>query len=280
MNRNNRFTFYYRVCRLVLHVLYGMAIAGVIFPWLSQKSRNRVTRYWSNSLLGILNVHIHLKGVAPDLASHNVMFVANHVSWLDIHLLNAVRPARFVSKSEVRDWPVIGWLAQKVGTLFIERTKRHDTARVNHAVSAALNNGDCIVVFPEGTTSSGKIMRPFHASLLQPAVPSQSVIWPIALRYVHADASINTAPAYADDITLKDSMVQVLSQPVIHAEMMYLETISAHGKTRKELAKAAERVISSALNLVVPCKGSGKPDDLPAAQQKVPLPTDSHCPAP
>ena len=233
------------------HVLYAVALAGLVFPWLQDKTRIRLERRWSVQLMQILHVRVRLRGAAPELSARNVMLVANHVSWLDIYLLNTARPARFVAKSEVRAWPVVGWLADKTGTLFIDRSKRHDTARVCHAMSAALNNGECVAVFPEGTTSNGARLQPFHASLLQPAVASQSTLWPVAIRYTHADGSLNTAPAYADEISFAASLLRVTSQPVIYAELVFAPPIDAHGKTRRELARQAEQAIASALNLAI-----------------------------
>jgi 1-acyl-sn-glycerol-3-phosphate acyltransferase len=207
--------------------------------------------------MGILNIKIRLCGVVPDLSVQNMMLVANHVSWLDIYLLNAVRPVRFVSKVEVRSWPIVGWLASQTGTLFIDRTKRHDTARVNEEMSAILNNGGCVAVFPEGTTSNGSLLRPFHASLLQPAVHSQSQVWPAAIRYTHADGSLNTAPAYVDELSFGDSLSLVLNQAIIYAELEFMPPIAAHGKARRELARDAELAIASALNLTVASKAAG-----------------------
>jgi len=239
----------YRASRMALHVLYAVAMAALVFPWLPHKARVRVERHWNIGLMSILNIKIRIAGVAPDLSVQNMMLVANHVSWLDIYLLNAVRPVRFVSKVEVRSWPVVGWLASKTGTLFIDRSKRHDTARVNNEMADILNKGGCLGVFPEGTTSNGSLVRTFHASLLQPAVHSQSQVWPAAIRYTHADRTLNMAPAYIDDITFASSLSIILSQAVIYAELEFLPPILAQGKSRRELAQAAENAIAGALNL-------------------------------
>jgi 1-acyl-sn-glycerol-3-phosphate acyltransferase len=239
----------YRISHIVAHLLYAVAVLVFIYPLLSGMARTRVEQRWNRGLMAILNIQFSIAGVAPDLAVKNIMLVANHVSWLDIYLLNAVRPVRFVSKIEVRSWPIIGFLASKTGTLFIDRSKRHDTKRVNHEVSAALSNGACVAVFPEGTTSDGSLLRPFHASLLQPAIHSHSKIWPAAIRYSHADGSLNIAPAYVDELTFGDSILLILSQKIIYAEIQFMPPIHAHGKERRELAREAEMVIARALNL-------------------------------
>jgi len=239
---------------MFLHLLKGVALVLLAFPWVSDQARLRIEHRWHRNLLNLLNIKIRLHGSAPDLSVHNMFVVANHISWLDIYLLNAVRPVRFVSKSEVRSWPIVGWLAHKTGTLFIDRSKRHDTARVNHQLTSIISNGGCVAIFPEGTTSDGSMLRPFHASLLQPAVHSHCKIWPVAIRYAHADGTLNTAPAYVDELTFGDSLSLILSQPVIYAELVFNQPIETHGKTRRELAREAELSIRSALNLTVESK--------------------------
>jgi 1-acyl-sn-glycerol-3-phosphate acyltransferase len=253
-NTNHFIIRTYRAIRMALHILYAMAIMALIFPWLQGKARVRLERHWNNGLMDILNVKIRLGGIAPDLSVGNMMLVSNHVSWLDIYLLNAVRPVRFVSKVEVRSWPVVGWLASRNGTLFIDRNKRHDTSRVNNEMSAVLNKGGCLGVFPEGTTSNGSRLWPFHASLLQPAVHSQSQVWPAAIRYTHADGSLNMAPAFVDDLTFAASLAIILNQAVIHVDVNFLPPIPAHGKPRRELARDLEHAIASALNVTVGSK--------------------------
>ncbi len=232
-----------------MHLLYGVAVVMLLFPWLSHKTRIRIEKRWHNKAIGIFNVRVRLKGEISDLEAPNVMLVANHVSWLDIYVLNAIRPVRFVSKMEVRSWPLVGWLAKRTGTLFIDRTKRHDTARVNQEVSTVLTNGGCVAIFPEGTTTDGREVRKFHSSLLEPAVQSQSRVWPAAIRYIHEDGSLNTAPAYIDDITIGQSLAMILSQKVIHVEVEVLAPIAVLGKTRRDLAREAHLAIAMALQV-------------------------------
>lgn len=249
VKRSNYLTRAYRVVRMLVHLIYAIAVIMLLYRWMPHRLRSRIERRWSKGFLKILNIQVKVQGVIPDLYTQNIMLVANHISWLDVYLLSAVRPARFVSKAEVRAWPVIGWLAHKTGTLFIDRTKRHDTARINDEISSVLSKGGCLAVFPEGTTSEGGRIRPFHASLLQPAIHSQSHLWPAAIRYCHADGSMNTAPAYVNELSFADSLWLVLGQHIIYAELEFMSPIPAHGKTRRELAKETETIIAGALKL-------------------------------
>lgn len=251
--------------RLVFHLLAGVVKAALLFPRAGRARRADLIRRWSARVLAILDIRLIVKGNAPDSSTASVMFVANHISWLDIYLLDAVCPVRFVSKAEVRAWPVIGWLAARIGTLFIERARRHDTARANQAVADALRQGDCVAVFPEGTTSNGTLLRPFHASLLQSAIDSGVRLWPVAIRYANRDGSLNLAPAYVDDMSFAASLARILMEPGLVAEITYLEPLPAQGRSRRELAFQAESAIASALSLAVPGREPEKPADPPAA---------------
>lgn len=266
LNRSNGFLIRtVRLVRVVFHLLVAVAKAATLLPLVGPARRTEMIRRWSLRVLAILNVRLKVKGKVPDASAAGVMFVANHISWLDIYLLDAVCPVRFVSKAEVRAWPVIGWLAAKIGTLFIERARRHDTARAGREVVDALRQGDCVAVFPEGTTSNGTLLRPFHASLLQSAINSEARLWPVAIRYVKADGTVNLSPAYVDDMSFATSLFRILNEPELEAEITYLEPLPVNGRGRRELAVLAESAIASALNLTAPCRQPGKPADLPDA---------------
>lgn len=266
LNRSNGFLIRtVRLVRVVFHLLVAVAKAATLLPLVGPARRTEMIRRWSLRVLAILNVRLKVKGKVPDASAAGVMFVANHISWLDIYLLDAVCPVRFVSKAEVRAWPVIGWLAVKIGTLFIERARRHDTARAGREVVDALRQGDCVAVFPEGTTSNGTLLRPFHASLLQSAINSEAWLWPVAIRYVKADGTVNLSPAYVDDMSFATSLFRILNEPELEAEITYLEPLPVNGRSRRELAVLAESAIASALNLTAPCRKPGKPADLPDA---------------
>lgn len=255
----------WRVLRLGLHILRALLTASLVLPWCSRRLRLVLTQEWSHSLLALLGVKLTIHGQPLNEASRNILVVANHVSWLDIYLLNAAWPVRFVSKAEVRNWPVVGWLAEITGTLFLERGKRRDTARINQVISTALTQGDCVAFFPEGTTTDGTHLRPFLASLLQPAIDAGATLQPAALRYPNADGSANTLAAYCGDMSMMDSLRNILAQREIHAELQFLAPIASSGKTRRVLARQSESAISSALNLANPHRTPETPDDLPGA---------------
>lgn len=238
----------WRLFRLVVHLLFGVAEVGLRFPRRTPAERRRVVRQWSRRLVGIAAIEIRAQGHIPAPATEAAVLVANHVSWLDVFVMNAVVASRFVAKSEVKSWPILGWLCDRTGTLFISRERRQDTARVNQAIAAALGDGDCVAVFPEGTTSDGFIIRPFNAALLQPAVHAGAAIIPVALRYLDANGRQTDIPAYVDDLSLVESVQRILAQRRLIAELTFLEPLPTAGRHRRELAKAAEAAVSSIVN--------------------------------
>ena len=140
-----------RLARLALHLVRGLAIAWLRYPKLSEAEQNAQKRRWSRTLLSILSVSVREQN-APKKLPERCMLALNHISWLDIFVIDATFPATFVAKSEVRSWPVVGWLCTLVGTLYIERGKRSAAVRARQAVAGELERGALVAVCPEGIT--------------------------------------------------------------------------------------------------------------------------------
>ena len=156
-------------------------------------------------MLRVMGIGLDVRGQPP--VHGPLLLVANHISWLDILVMHAGRHCRFVSKSEVRHWPLIGRMATGAGTLYIERTSRRDAMRVVHQMAASLQSGDILAVFPEGTTSDGRVLLPFHANLLQAAISASAPALPMALRYVdRGTGQRHPGPVYIGDDTLVASV--------------------------------------------------------------------------
>jgi 1-acyl-sn-glycerol-3-phosphate acyltransferase len=250
-----------RISRLMLHLAWGVTLAGLAFPLLSPVRRDRSIMAWAQRLLRILGVRAQT-GAAPILPG-GALLVCNHVSWLDIYLIYAAQRVHFVSKSEVRAWPVAGWLAHKTGTLFLERGRRADTARVNNEMRTLMQGGAWVAVFPEGTTSDGHGLRRFLPSLLQPAVELNCPVVPAALRYRTLDNAYCGAPAYIDEISLWQSLKQIVSEPGIVAELQFGEPILPSGH-RRELAAQAEQSVATLLGGAPAGTAPRTPADPPA----------------
>lgn len=236
-----------RLMRLVLHLLHGLLTAAFAFPFFTFARRRIAIKRWSQSLLRILGVRLHVHGEPPRARSGPVMLVANHVSWLDIFAINAALPVRFVAKSEVRSWPAIGWLSMKTGTLFIKRARRRDTLRINREIADAMLDGDTVAVFPEGTTTDGSRVLRFHSSLLQPALLAQAHVHPVALRFERGDGSLCIEAAYDGDKSLWDSILLMVAQPAIHVHLWFLPALALNVAHRRTLATAAHEVIADRL---------------------------------
>ena len=238
-----------RLTRLGLHLLQAIFIAGVLLPNVNRVWRDRLISYWSRGLLRVLGVRMQAER-APSLPD-GALLVCNHVSWLDIYLIYAARRVHFVSKAEVRAWPVFGWLAHQGGTLFLERARRADTARVNTTMRELMQQGAWVAVFPEGTTSDGLGLKRFLSSLLQPAVELGCPIIPAALRYRTRAGEYSAAAAYIDDISLWTSLKRIISEPDLVAELVFGEPFAAD-QHRRQLAHRAEKAVAHLLGYAHP----------------------------
>ena len=134
------------------------------------------------------------------------LLVANHISWLDIMAVHAVVPeARFVSKADVKAWPLVARLVDSAGTLYLERERKRDALRVVHAVAAGAAAGQVVAIFPEGTTSTGHGLLPFHANLLQAAISTATPVQPVALRFSDAAHAVSEAVEFVGATSLLEA---------------------------------------------------------------------------
>ena len=217
------------------HVFGGMWTIYVRFPQLSIEQREMRVQAWALQFLALWQ--IHLKVVGQPVRSGPALLVANHISWLDISVIHAARYCRFVSKSDVRDWPLVGMLATGAGTLYIERTNRKDALRMVKDMADAMRNGDVVAVFPEGTTSDGRQLLPFHANLIQSALQAEAPVQPLSLRFIDAQTGETTfAPCYIGDDTLLGSIWRTLTAPAITAVVHFGELQWAQGRDRRTWA--------------------------------------------
>lgn len=235
----------YRLLALAVHWLAGLMIVALLFPWLDRGRRERHLMRWAGRLLAIVGVRLAARGRPP--GGGGALIVANHVSWLDIHLLHSLLPVRFVSKAEVRAWPLIGWLAERAGgTLFLERGKKSAARRMKTHMAEHLRAGDRLALFPEGTTSDGRVLLPFYPGLFQAAVETGAPVWPVLIRYCAADGNHCAAAAYHGEMSLFTSLRAVLRQPAIHADVRFLPAVAAAGLSRRELAARVEAIMRAA----------------------------------
>ena len=217
------------------HIAGGWWTIRTRFPSLSQPEREAEVQRWARGFLRVWRIELQVNGQPP--AQGPLLLVANHISWLDILVLHAAGYCRFVAKADVQGWPVIGRMASAAGTLYIARDSRRDALRVVHHMRDALLRGEVVAVFPEGTTSDGLTLLPFHANLIQAAISAESPVLPVALEFIdRRSGQMSTAPMYIGDQTLIESVWRTLTTPGLRAVVSYGEPQSPAGRERREWA--------------------------------------------
>lgn len=232
----------WRTVHALWWAVWGVWVITQRFPKLNPEQRAAQVQLWSQRMLRAFGVRVQSQG---QVWGGPVLRVANHLSWLDILVMNAVAPSRFVSKAEVRHWPLIGTLTVGAGTLLIEREKRRDAMRVVHHMAESLQAGDAVAVFPEGTTSNGEALLPFHANLLQAAVVTDAPVQPWALRYRHArTGEPHHAPLFVGDTTLAASLLSTLLASDLVAEVRLGQIQHCDGRDRRSWAEDLHRAVN------------------------------------
>lgn len=228
--------------RVISHLLVGLLLPIlVVINGRGRWSRENLATWWHRVLLRILDVKLVVRGTP--MAGTRVI-VANHISWLDIPVVAACEATRFVSKAEVGEWPVIGWLANACGTFYLRRGSG-GTKQLIEAIDAHLGH-DSIVFFPEGTTTDGTIVLKFQPRLFATAIETCRPVQPVALRFSPAADGTVTAPYIGDDVLL-DNIIRLLKHGSITAELIYCDAIDPAGHDRASLAHAAHTAICTAI---------------------------------
>lgn len=247
-----------RLAHLLLVIACGALLAGVVS--LCERLvrhdlmalRQRLTRWFLARLSGALPFRVRVEGELP---AQPMLWIANHVSWTDIPLLGALQPISFLSKAEVRTWPLAGWLAHKAGTLFIRRGSG-DSNLVGQQLGRHLQRGRHLLIFPEGTTTDGLGLRTFHGRLLASAIDSGVPLQPVAIRYLRGGQPCPVAPFVGDDDMLSH-LLRLLRSQAGEVQIQLLAPIASNSASRNELARQAQSRIAAALQL-----------DAPAAQRE------------
>jgi 1-acyl-sn-glycerol-3-phosphate acyltransferase len=206
-------------------------------------------KWWSKKLLKHFGVQVVTYGNEPDDQLSNSMFLANHVSWLDIYALNSIIPLQFIAKSDINNWPILGYLVRKSGTIFINRNSRKDTSRIVDTTTENLVAGGNVGFFPEGTTTDGTTIERFKSSIVQSAINAKSTIYPVAIRYPLPNGRINTDVAYAGETTMSEAMMNALKQKKTIVELHFLAPILLPTANRQKLTQTAHEQIAKTLNL-------------------------------
>lgn len=235
-----------RLVLLFVHIVIGLSLTLTIFRVLSWPVRQRIIQKWSWLLVKILGVRINVVS-APVRMPMRGLLVSNHTSWIDIFVTNAIQPVRFIAKSDVKKWPVLGTLVTSVGTLYVERGNRHLISQTNKEITDAAGKGDLIGLYPEGTTTDGTYLLPFKSNLFQPAIDSGLHVYPLAVSYSKGGKPSQLA-SYVGDTSLFGSFWQLASSIGLTANLHYCPIIpAAQYADRTALTKATEEAVSRAL---------------------------------
>lgn len=240
--------FPFRTFVLVTWVLGGLLTVVVFFPMLGLRHRQWLIHHWSRVLMACCGVKLRYRGQPKRTGS--VLWVANHVSWVDIFVINSVRATAFIAKSDIRKWPIIGWLVAGAGTLFIERGRRHAVRAVGHQMSERFSRGEVVGLFPEGTTSTGQDVAPFHTSLFEPAIRAGVDVQPVALLFYHHGRR-TTRYAFVGEQTLVHNLWNLLTATGTMVELVFGPVTSAAECAelgRNGVAARAETMIREVVN--------------------------------
>lgn len=241
----------FRLLRVLLHLFIGLATCALAFPLLDVAGRRARIRRWSVRLLALCGVQVRIRHVDGAQDAARALIVANHVSWLDIFVINTLHPCCFVAKSDIRDWPLIGWLCEKAGTIFISRGRLRDVRRIYQGLVARLHDGEHVAFFPEGTTAPQGSLLPFHANLFEAAIEAKVPVQPYALRYVDRQGQWQRAVDFIGEMTFAQSLLAILRSTDITAELTLLPVITTTETShRRELADAAHASIAQALGIM------------------------------
>ena len=211
--------------------------------------RGRIVTRWARGIARVMRMRIRVMGTPPRGA---FVLVANHLSYLDVIVLQTEVQATFVAKAEVSTWPVLGWLTQTVGTLFIDRTKRKDIVRINALIEAVLRRNDGLAFFPEGTSSKGDKVYPFKASLLDLAARRRYPVASAALSYQTppGEPPAHLAVCWWGDMTFADHLFNVLRLPWFEATLVFGNQ-PIQETDRKALARKLTEQVQSHFSPVV-----------------------------
>ena len=235
-----------RLLLIGLHLLSGAFQLALLFLHGGSTGRRRLKRAWSRQLLALLGIRID-SDLGDRIRIEGGLLVANHISFIDIFVINALLPSGFVAKSDVAQWPLIGWLARHADTVFIERGSRKAAHSTRQQMLAALGAGQRLAIFPEGTTTSGDRVLPFHAALFQSAIDAAVPVHALALSYRGSDGARCGAPAYIDEISVIGCLISVLEAGGLVARIELAASFAPPLADRRHLAHHARQAVVTAL---------------------------------
>jgi len=242
----------YRLLALVLFVFLGVTLTLLVSP----PGKNappgplhiKLRQWWFKKVTRIFGLRLTIKGKElPEAA----LWVANHISWMDIPVIGSTGNVSFLSKAEIRQWPVIGWLAEKSGTLFIDRGGKNASQNASEKISERIIEGHSVLIFPEATTTDGRDVKRFHPRLFAAAIDHELSVQPVSIRYLDKEGQRHPRAAFVDQEAFIPNLLKILGDPWITAEVTLLPKIEAHRLVkRNQLAELARNQIREEWHLL------------------------------
>ena len=236
---------------LVPYLTWGFLLGGTIYLMDMTRSKpidtTAITWQWLAGLCWVLDLKIERRG---ELDEGSSLIVANHISWLDIPVLGAIKPLQFLSKAEVRSWPLIGFLAERAGTLFIKRGGGQ-VNQVQTEIESVLEQGKTVLIFPEGTTTDGQTVKKFHPRLFKSALKNQTPVQPVTLHYRRQGTPDSLAPFIGDD-EFFSHLIRLLKAPPTQVYVVVHPAIRVNAESDAlGLAQAAHDQVEQTLTRIV-----------------------------
>ena len=233
-----------KTLKILLHIFTVVPLC-ILILFSSKNQQEKIIRFWCKRLLTIFEINVKLEGFDSYLFNEKkYLIVSNHISWLDIIVIQSIKPSIFVAKSDVASWPLFGWVAQMTGTIFIKRDKVSDIKKALKKMKRRLVKRS-VCIFPEGTSTNGRFILPFKSNLFQSSIDTNKSILPICLRYLEHD-SYSDKVAFVGDMSLVDSIVKIKNESNIKAILDVLQPIRPRGN-RKELASYTHEILQKTL---------------------------------
>lgn len=234
-----------KTLKIILHILLVVPLCLLIF--ISTKNQQeRIIRFWCKRLLSIFEISVEVTGFERNLVNQKkYLMVANHISWMDIIIIQSIKPCIFVAKSDVASWPLFGWVAQMTGTIFIKRDKISDIKKALKKMKRRLIKRS-VCIFPEGTSTNGRYLLPFKSNLFQSSIDTEKSILPLCLRYEQKNIYTDKT-AFVDDMSLLDSIIKIKQERDIRVVVEILQPIRPR-YNRKELASYTQEIIRNNLS--------------------------------
>lgn len=233
-----------RLCSLFFYLIVNVIKLSVCSRFYSEQQKEQFSIKLSHRLLKSMNVSVQIHGQLPDNLQ-NTLIVANHISWLDILVISSVAHPKFVAKKEIACWPIVGRLSKSFGAVFVDRGNKRSLLKVNEQLSAILQEGSCIAVFPEGKTTVGLSVEPFKSSLFEPICQAKGYVLPVALQYLDANNQLTTRSNFAGDITAWRCLWNILTCDKLTATVTFEAPLNTKDVSeRNELAIKAQQVIA------------------------------------